>query len=123
MKGTRLSFQIENIGTVNIMTASISPSIKKHTALYSELDRKYSKAYGQDRPYMDFSVNSQFNWDALNSSPDGTEFWMREFLVIDLTQSLDNLKSNLRKSYKSLVNKQDGIIFSPYVLTGLCSAP
>jgi hypothetical protein len=51
------------------------------------LDRKYCKAYGKPR-----------------------EFKSGEFFIIDLTK--DDLKRNLRKSYKSLVNKQGGIVFS-----------
>ena len=62
----------------------------KHTALFSELDNKYCKAYGKER-----------------------EFKSGEFYVIDLTK--DNLKKSLRKSYKSLVNRQEGVIFSPFI--------
>ena len=38
-----------------------------------------------------------------------------EFYVIDLAQPFHILKQNLRKSYKSLVNKRSGIVFSPTV--------
>lgn len=74
----------------NITTVSISQPTPKITALFSDLDKKYGKAYGQDR-----------------------EWKSGDFYVVDLTQ--DSLKTNLRKSYKSLVSKQDGIVFSPTV--------
>jgi len=69
------------------MTVCTSRPTPKNTALFSELDKKYCEAYGVWR-----------EWES------------GEFYVIDLTE--DDLKKNLRKSYKSLVNKQDGIIFS-----------
>jgi len=37
----------------------------------------------------------------------------KTFIVIDLTKF--NLKQDVRKSYKSLINKTDGIIFSPSI--------
>ena len=90
MKDTKRDCQIESIGTENTTIVYTSQSMQRITALYSELDKKYCKAYGEERALKDGS-----------------------FYVIDLTQ--DNLKQNLRKSYKSLVNKKDGIIFSPTV--------
>ena len=72
------------------MTVCISQPMPRFTALFSDLDKKYGKAYGKER-----------------------EFKSGDFYIIDLTQ--DDLKKRLRKSYKSLVNKQDGIIFTPSV--------
>jgi hypothetical protein len=95
------------------MTVSISQSIRKYTALYSELDNKYSKAYGRKRPYVDFLIDGEPCQETLDKMAQGIKFEERYFYVIDLTR--DDLKKRLRKSYKSLVNKQDGIIFSPTV--------
>ena len=96
------------------MTAYTFPLIERYTALSSSLDRKYCRSYGQDRPYMDYLVNGQIDPHTSEMFCNGSNFEDRYFYVIDLTQ--DNLKRNIRKSYKSLVNKQDGIVFSPSIL-------
>jgi len=72
--------------------------------LNSSLDKQYCKEYGQERP------NEYYN---VFEVPDGVEVDQKEFYVIDLTR--DNLRKNVRKSYKSLINKTDGIFFSPSI--------
>lgn len=93
---------------VNTTTVCISQSTQKYTALYSKLDKKYCKAYGKDRLETIFLVDGRYPPELQGTLLLGFE--LKEFYIIDLTQ--DNLKRNLRKSYKSLVNKQGGIIFS-----------
>lgn len=85
---------------VNTTTAFTS----RLTCLGSKLDQKYCKEYGEER-------SKQY----LNSYevPYGMETDTKGFIVIDLIK--ENIKQNIRKSYKSLVNKTDGIIFSPSV--------
>jgi hypothetical protein len=95
------------------MTAYTSQSTEKLTALYSKLDNQYSKEYGKERPYVDFLVNGDMSWRTAKMISDGSEFEDRYFYVINLKK--DSLKSDVRKSYKSLINKQDGVIFSPTV--------
>jgi hypothetical protein len=83
------------------------------TALNSELDIEYCKEYGEERPYTDFLVNGVASETTTILEMIGNEFDEHHFYVIDLT--LDGLKKDVRKSYRSLINKVDGIIFVPTV--------
>lgn len=99
------------------MTVCSSQSIERLTPLYSELDNKYCKAYGKERPYMDFLMNGRVYGVISSATADmmekDVECEEKYFYVINLIQA--NIKKNLRKSYKSLVNRRDGIIFSPTI--------
>lgn len=83
------------------------------TALNSPLDVEYCKEYGEERPYVDYLVNGVASETTTILQMTGKKFDERHFYVIDLT--LDGLKKDVRKSYRSLINKVDGIVFVPTV--------
>jgi hypothetical protein len=83
------------------------------TALNSELDIEYCKEYGEARPYTDYLVNGVASETTTIMQMTGKKFEECHFYVIDLT--LDGLKKDVRKSYRSIINKVDGIVFVPTV--------